>query len=161
MGEGPTEKAFLNYLKVENAHGGSPECIIDRARKLGQTRAYDSILIVMDTDRPWPGARQRGKGFGRSKVFFVGTCPCIEGLLLSILGHTGFNPARRSSEDCRRALRDYDFPDDTRTDWRTYERLFPRERVDAKRRTVPALDAIISFLTVGSPEPGGSRRCEQ
>jgi|GEM_PF-803433 len=166
VGEGPTEKAFLTHLKalydtrdsgfsikVENAHGGSPECIIDRARKLGQMRAYDAILIVMDTDRPWPVARQRAKGFGRSKVFFVGTRPCIEGLLLSILGHTAFDPAQRSPEDCRRALRDHGLSDDTKTDTRTHARVFTRDILEGKRETLQALGDIVSFLTAGSIGP--------
>lgn len=163
VGEGPTEKAFLTHLKalyetrdsgfsikIENAHGGSPECIVDRARKLEQMRAYDAILIVMDTDRPWPGARQRAKGFGRSEVFFVGTRPCVEGLLLSILGHAAFEPAQRSPDDCRRVLREYGLSDDTKTDVGAHARLFTRELLESSRGTVPALGDIVSFLTTGS-----------
>lgn len=166
VGEGPTEKAFLANLKalyetrdsgfsikVENAHGGSPECIIDRARKLGQMRAYDAILIVMDTDRPWPGVRQRSNGFGRSKVFFVGARPCIEGLLLSILCHKAFDPAQRSPDDCRRALRDHGLSDNAKTDVRAHARLFTRELLEGRRETVQALGDIVSFLTEGSIAP--------
>ncbi len=162
VGEGPTEKAFLTHLKalyetrdsgfsikIENAHGGSPECIIDRARKLSQMRAYDAILLVMDTDRPWPGARQRGQGFGRSKVYFIGTRPCIEGLLLNILGHAAFDPAQRTPTDCRRALRDYGLTDDAKTDVSAYRTIFPRELLDGKRRTIPALEAVFAFMTQG------------
>ena len=65
VGEGPTEKAFLQFIKelyimrdadivvkVECGSGGAPCSVVQRAIRLRGSRAYDKCFVLFDADRP-------------------------------------------------------------------------------------------------------------
>ena len=101
VGEGLGEKKFLSYLKelylsrdaglsvkIKQAQGGDPSCIVAYAIRQARAADFDSVLVWMDTDVPW-SATLKGKAAGnRPPIMLLGSEPCLEGFLLSILGES-------------------------------------------------------------------------
>lgn len=156
VGEGPCEWAFLKHLvglfqlrespfaaRVENAHGGSPETVLLSARKLLRQRAYDVCVIVMDTDRPWPASLPGNIGITRMK--YVAASPCLEGLLLQMLGVSGIT-TRSTVEQCKHVLYDTYVARDHRTEPNAYLRSFSRDVLMQRRTHCNALDIILREL---------------
>lgn len=157
VGEGPMEWAFLRHVvqlftdrsgpvaaRTENAHGGSPETVIQTARKLLRQRAFVVCMILMDTDRPWPVSR--ASRIGGTRVEYLAATPCLEGLLLRILGHPGITTSSTVVE-CKRALYDGKYVDwDHRTEAQAYAKSFPKELLVSRRGAVAPLDALLTEL---------------
>jgi len=157
VGEGETEYAFLCHLKrcfveresgifvkVEPAHGGSPETVIRTARKLLDQRAYDRCLILMDTDLPWPKARPHK--VDRTRITYVAAKPCVEGLLLAILQHKGIVPASSMAAQCKKVFYDNYIAEKKRTDPKAYEKHFTRDVLNARRKMCVELDVILGHM---------------
>lgn len=111
VGEGATEVAFLNYLKrvyssgkkgpkvtVKNAHGKGPDHVLDVAMRSQRGVAYDQVVAFLDTDIPWTDTLQ--KQAEKAYIELIGNTPCIEGMLLKLLGKRV--PAL--SGDCKKQL---------------------------------------------------------
>ena len=157
VGEGATEYAFLCHVKkcivgresgisvkVEPAHGGSPETVIRTAHKLLAQRAYDRCLVLMDTDLPWPKVLHRK--VGRTNITYVEARPCVEGLLLTIVGHKGIVPASSMAARCKRVFYDNYVSEEKRTDPKAYEKLFAREVLLMRRKVCVELDTILKHM---------------
>ena len=156
VGEGPMEWAFLRHVvqlftdrsgpvaaRPDNAHGGSPETIIQTARKLLRQRAFDVCVILMDTDVPWPVSRP--SHIGGTRVEYLTAAPCLEGLLLRIVGHTGITTAS-TVDECKRALYDNYVDRSHRTESQAYTRAFPKDLLLRRRGAVAQLDALLKEL---------------
>jgi hypothetical protein len=156
VGEGPCEWAFLKHLvslfqfresafaaRVENAHGGSPETVLLSAKKLLRQRAYDVCVIVMDTDRPWPSILS--EHIGKTRMKYVAASPCLEGLLLQMLGVPGIT-MRSSVAQCKRVLYDTHVDENHRTEPNAYVRSFSRDVLTQRRTHCDALDVILREL---------------
>lgn len=156
VGEGPCEWAFLKHLvslfqfresafaaRVENAHGGSPETVLLSARKLLRQRAYDVCVIVMDTDRPWPASLPGNIGITRMK--YVAASPCLEGLLLQMLGVPGIT-TRSTLEQCKHRLYDTYVTQGHRTEPAAYTRSFPKHVLVQRRSHCGTLNSILQEL---------------
>ncbi len=160
VGEGPTEKAFLQYIKelhitrdmnvvvkVECGAGGSPESVVERAVRLKGSRAYDACFVLIDQDRPYaPDTVLARRAKKKPPVNILLSTPCIEGLLLTILDHQGFSQNTATSDDCKRMLRDHYMPADKMTDKRSYVRLFSKERLNDRRACVAELGKILNAM---------------
>ncbi|NOR41478.1 MAG: hypothetical protein GQ537_09730, partial [Gammaproteobacteria bacterium] len=152
VGEGTTEQAFLRYIKslyiirgcgvgvtIRNAHGKGPDHVVDYAIRQCRNAAYDRVVVLLDTDLQMSAAvtkRARSK-----KVQIIGSTPCIEGLLLMILGE--HVPA--TSAECKQryggALPEcLTFPGD-------YMRTFPKNLLDGRRDDVPVLSQVLNCLS--------------
>ena len=95
VGEGHAEKAFLSHLKslfsngafkvsIVTAGGKGPEHVITHAISCKRCDGYDFVIVLLDTDLPWPKKHiQAALGAG---INLIGSEPCLEGLLLDILG---------------------------------------------------------------------------
>ena len=156
VGEGPTERIFLQHLKdlywcrscdhnvkVDAANGGSPEDIVRKANVLLSQGAYDKCQIVLDTDVPWEEKDLSRQIKARNViVLFVGSEPCIEGLMLRIL--EGRCP--RDAKECKRQFQNKYIQDRQMRDQRKYTPLFPMDVIEKARIIIPALDRIVSFI---------------
>ncbi len=150
LAERDVEEAFLQHLRglycatgpenpgvrvtVRNAHGGSPDSIVTYA--IGQCRDadYDRRLILLDTDIPW--SKVMCDGARVKNMVLLGSDPCIEGLLLRILGM----PVPVDSAACKAKLRQKTGSDMmNRSDFA----LFDKDRLDAARGSIPVLDEIL------------------
>lgn len=112
VGEGKADATFLKYLRsiycsggggvnvsVRDASGKGPSNVIGTAIGALRISSYDKKLCLLDTDLVW--TKQNKKDAKRKKIELVGSTPCLEGLLLKILGRTV--PA--SSLDCKQQLK--------------------------------------------------------
>lgn len=157
IGEGATEKAFLGHLKslyvprgcgvsvtIRDAHGKGPDNVVTFAIRQSQVADYDVKAVLMDTDLEWTAKVRRAARDAR--ICLIGSTPCCDGLMLSILGL----PVPTTSEQCkeaiarrlqRRPLTSEAFAED-----------FPKELIDAKQRTCRATQKIVSVLQGVQPE---------
>ncbi|QQZ29003.1 RloB domain-containing protein [Thiothrix subterranea] len=152
MGEGATEKAFLKHLKnlygqrgsglaitIRSATGGSPEAIVRYTENIIKNHAYDRVAILMDTDVEWSKeARERAKKWN---ITLIGATPCIEGLLLRILGHT---PPHRSEECKQVCVRIFggDLMDEM-----TYSVLITTPILEKQRQHITELESLLALFT--------------
>jgi hypothetical protein len=157
-GEGPTEIAFLQHLKalfhprgggfritIDGDQGGGPTNVLDECISVCGVSAYEHRVILMDTDLPWHGEEVIAKASAK-RIQLLGSEPCIEGLLLRILGQT----APATSDACKRQLREW-LPAGTRlTDPRSYARFMPEEILLSAKDQIPTLATIIKFLQTGT-----------
>ena len=150
VGEGDTEVAFLKYLRslycasgkgakvtVDNAHGKSPENIVNSAiRHLGSA-AFDKKVCLLDTDIAWPPAVcTKAK---KNKVTMLGATPCSEGLFLDILGV----PFASITDECKSKIASmFNF---SLTNERNYPRAFDRNKLDEARQRIRTLNDLLNF----------------
>jgi len=152
VGEGTTEQAFLRYITslyisrgcgvgvtIRNARGKGPDHVVDYAIRQCRNAAYDRIVVLLDTDLEMSAAvRRRAR---TKKVQIIGSTPCIEGLLLAILGEH----VPETSEECKQRyggvlparlmlLEDY-------------SEHFPKNLLDGRRVEVPELDELLGCLS--------------
>jgi hypothetical protein len=150
VGEGDTEVAFLKYLRslycandqgasvsVDNAHGKSPENIVECSIRHISSSAYDKRVCLLDTDVPWsPKATKKAKS---KKIVMLGASPCIEGLFLEILGHKV--PA--TSSECKAKIATMFTFALTRPD--NYSRVFGKAELEVARKRVKILNDLLSY----------------
>lgn len=97
VGEGDADVAFLGHLKtlyvprgvgvsvtVRNAHGKGPENVLDTVICQSRNAHFDLKGALLDADIPWTAVLE--KQARQQRIQLIGAKPCLEGLLLSILG---------------------------------------------------------------------------
>lgn len=152
VGEGTTEQAFLRYIKslyisrgcgvgvtIRNAHGKGPDHVVDYAIRQCRNAAYDRVIVLLDTDLVMSAAVRRRAGV--KKIQIIGSTPCIEGLLLTILGE--HVPA--TSAECKHRY-DRVFPERL-TLPENYAGHFPKELLDGRRAEVAELAELLDSLS--------------
>ena len=158
VGEGSTEKAFLRYVKelyitrdmdisvnVECGSGGSPRNVMEKAIRLCGSRGYDKCFVLIDADIPLNADKKLLTRMKRKpKIETLKSTPCIEGLLLSILGVSGNN----SSDQCKSIFESTYLSSNKKTDKRSYEKLFPKGMLDGKRTGIRELNNILKAMGV-------------
>ncbi len=162
VGEGPTEKAFLQYLKelyiardyafaikVECGSGGSPCSVVQKAIRLRGSRAYDKCYVLFDADRPLETDYKLSDRMNkRPRIKVIKATPCIEGLFLAILEHPGFSQASAVSDNCKRDFHAGYISEDKKMDKRSYSDKFSKAVLDSQRAYVPELDLILKAMQV-------------
>jgi hypothetical protein len=157
VGEGATEKAFLDHLKslyvtrgcgvsvaIRDAHGKGPDNVVNFAIRQSKVAAYDVRAVLMDTDLEWNASIR--KAARNSRICLIGSTPCCDGLMLSILGlHV---PA--ASDQCKEAIV-------RRLQTRpltpeAFSKDFPKELIEAKRETCRTTQKIVAVLLGSQPE---------
>ena len=136
VGEGPTEKAFIQYLKemyitremdiavkVECGSGGSPRSVVEKAVRLKGSRAYDKCFVLIDADLPFdPDGELERRMRKKPHIEMLKTTPCIEGLLLAILD-LGFSQQATTSIESKRIFKSNYLPEEKKTDKCSYEKI--------------------------------------
>lgn len=151
VGEGDSEVAFLRHLRslycadhagvnvaVRNAHGRGPGNVISTALGHMRNRAFDRALALLDTDLDW--AQKDREAARKAKLVLIGTRPCLEGLLLKILGI----PVPEQSAQCKKAIQTALSAD--MTELRSYVQHFPKTLLENARKHVPELDNLIKMF---------------
>lgn len=102
VGEGEAEIAFVRYVKrlyadslgravqERNARGKGGRNVLDTAlRMASNNRAYDKVVLLLDTDTDWDDAcrdKARRSRVAKRGVAVIESDPCLEAWLLKILG---------------------------------------------------------------------------
>lgn len=156
VGEGATEKAFLDHLKshyvtrgcgvsvtTRNAHGKGPENVVDVAIRNSKGADYTIVAALMDTDLPWsPSLRKSARS---KKICLVGASPCGDGLLLRILGdHVPAESAQCKEKLIERLGSKPVLPD-------VYRRDFTKALLDGQRGAIESLDKLLNLMAGTRP----------
>lgn len=151
VGEGATDSAFLKHIKslyisrgcgvnakVHNARGKGPDHVVDQAIKQRQNAAYDRVVALLDADLEMStAARKRARS---KRIQIIKAEPCLEGLLLKILGE--YVPA--ISVQCKAQMGHIlparlTAPED-------YQANFPKDLLEERREDVPELGRLLDCL---------------
>jgi hypothetical protein len=152
IGEGDTESAFLEYLRalycgrnaqaavtIRNAHGKAQTQLLDFARHLTSNITYDRCMILLGAGVPWTvQSKERAR---QGKFDLVDLEPCIEGLLLSILG----DPVPSYPPACRTAI-GKSLPSVKLTEKGAYTFHFGKGLLEEVRGAIPTLNKLLEAL---------------
>ncbi len=151
VGEGKADAAFLKYLRgiycsgrsgvkvtVRDASGKGPSNVIGTAIGALRISSYDKKLCLLDTDLEW--TKENKSDAKRKKIELVGSTPCLEGLLLQILGRAV--PA--SSLDCKRQLKIITGKDMFEAE--DYATNFPYAELQNLRADIAELDKLLRLF---------------
>lgn len=146
--EGEGEAAFCLYLKeflrgkgfrlvVENAHGGSPDVIVQFAARLP---SHQKLVILMDADHR---LSKKGQALAKGlKAQVVWASPCLEAEVLRMLGE----PVPATTDECARDCARLGLGKSALAERETWRAKFPLETLRAKRGNHPWLDAVLALL---------------
>jgi len=125
-------------VTVRNANGRGPGNVIGTAIGALRISSYDKKLCLLDTYLVWMS--ESTKDAKRKKIQLIGLTPCLEGMLLLLLGKT----VPITSNDCMRHLmkitgRDmYDSED--------YAANFTYDRLQSARTFIKELDKLLNLF---------------
>lgn len=158
IGEGKTEGAFLRFLKkryckidngiavkIIDARGGDPRCVIDYAIKQTQNAEYDCVFVLLDADRPCPDTHK--KKARKKNIELIWCRPCIESLLLQIL-EPGFDGSTKTAVNCKQLFETKYLDKKAKLEPENYEALFGLELLERRRSEISELNNIIKFMVV-------------
>ena len=149
--EWESERTFLSYLKTlyysrekgfditpKNMWWWSPHVTVTRVRDEG----HDYKYVWTDTDRPEiEQARTVAK---KSWIILFENDPCLEREILRMLQKT------KKVTDYKKEFKKH-FPEESLCDERTYEKLFPKTKIDNLRRDNNFIfEDIIKLLETGT-----------
>lgn len=151
VGEGATDAAFLHHVKflylsrgcgvsatIRNARGKGPDHVVKYAVRCRRNAAYDQVAVLLDADQEMSSGVRR---LARSKkVQIIGSIPCIEGLLLKILGQQVPATSKRCKMQVGAKL------PDRLTAKESYRPDFSKELLDKRRNDVPELGKLLDCL---------------
>ena len=151
VGEGDTEKAFLDHLKrlyvtrgcgvsvtVRNAHGKGPGNVIDATMRHAKNGDFDIVAVLMDTDLPWTDEIRNLAC--EHRICMVGATPCVDGLLLQILGERVPEQSKRCKDAFHARLGRKPFVREA------YEPDFSKPLLNKKSATIPALGKLLALM---------------
>ncbi len=150
--EGETEFAFCRYLKatlsrghdlqvnIKSAHGGSPDSVIEYARRQLRQFPHDHLAILFDSDLP---LKPKGmEVLRRLKAQIFRFSPCIEGFFLEVMGH----PKPGDSAACKDTFHRVGLDQKAKLSHDAYERLFPASAF-TRWRQHPDFDRLVLLFT--------------
>ena len=151
VGEGKTDSAFLKHIKslyisrgsgvtatIRNAHGKGPDHVVNYGIRQRRTADFDRVIALLDTDLEMSAVvRKRAKS---KKIQIIKAEPCLEGLLLKILGEHVPN----TSADCKAQMGNI-LPARL-TSPIDYQAIFPKNLLDERRGNVPELGRLLDCL---------------
>ena len=148
VGEGKTEQAFLQHIKflyisrgsgvsvtIRNAHSKGTDHVINYAIRQCQNAEYNRVLALLDTDLQLSSAaRSRARS---KKIRIMGSTPCVEGLLLAILGEHVPATSLKCKQRCGAVLPErLTLPEN-------YRQHFPKDFLERRRNCVPELGELL------------------
>jgi hypothetical protein len=151
VGEGDCEVAFLAHIRnlfcsgghglkvtLRNAHGKGPENVVKHALALSRSNGFDKKACLLDTDLPW--SIKSVSAAKKGKIHLIGSNPCLEGLLLNILGEEiGVN-----STMCKKTLQN--ITGAKMTSKENYETIFSKAVLKHARLNVKELDVLLCLF---------------
>lgn len=151
VGEGAVEEAFLTHakrlyvprgcglsVKVTNAHGKGAGHVVEWTIRQMANIQYDSVAVLLDTDTGWtPAVEKRAR---QKKMCVLQSTPCIEAVLLRIIGQSDAGDSRTLKK------RFAPYVNNAPTEHDQYSKHFGNAVLEARRRTEPAIDALLTLL---------------
>lgn len=152
VGEGEAEKAFLRHMKslygvgsikltIKSAGGKGPDNVINDAISTLENSKCDKVAVLLDTDLPWPG--KLVKAARKLDIELIGSTPCLEGLLLTILGQP--HPVPANNRTCKKSLHPQLAGKETLRE--SYQDLFSKSVLDDASDRITELRRIINLIS--------------
>lgn len=126
-------------VKVTNARGKGASHVVEWTIRQMANIQYDSVAVLLDTDTGWtPTVEKRAR---QKKITVVESTPCIEALLLRMLGQNSTGDSRILKK------RFAPYVNNAATDPTQYARHFGGPIFQASRKTEPAIDTLLTLLS--------------
>ena len=151
VGEGRTEEAFLNHVKmlyaprgcglsvsVKNARGKGAKHVVEWTRRQIANADFDTVAAMLDTDQDWSEAVARQARAGR--IVVLKSEPCFEALMLRLQGQNDIGDAK----SLKKAFATYVNNDATRPE--NYARNFDKALLESRRNQEPTLDSLLKLF---------------
>ncbi len=149
VGEGQTEKAFLNHLKsifrgnskiqIKSAGGKGPDNVLNSALAEYKQGAFKKICVFMDNDLPIP--KKLSDECKKKGIKVILNDPCFEATLLKMLGVK--LPAHPDNKNCKKEFSKYN--NESSTCSNTYSKLFQEDSYKEIIKTVKQIEDLKSF----------------
>ena len=125
-------------LQPRNAHGSGGKKALWLARTMKNETGHDTYAIMIDTDAHWSDEdRAEANALG---IAVIENNPCLEATLLRI---DGKRPSERTKDNKDAFESEYGGPAHRAN---LIRRNFPKQKFDAARPGVPALDALLRLI---------------
>lgn len=159
VGEGEADIAFVRFVKrmyadslgravqEHNAKGKGGRNVLETAlRRANNNRAYDKVVLLLDTDTDWDDACRAKAGRSRigrrGRLDVIESVPCLEAWLLSILGIDTEGDTRHMKREFKR----HTGCEAHEPDWMA--RLLTRDLLDQAREKVPQLADLMNHMGI-------------
>lgn len=152
VGEGEAEKAFLQHIKsiygvgslklsIKSAGGKGPDNVLNDAISTLENCKCDKVAVLLDTDLPWPPKLR--KIAQKLDIELIGSKPCLEGLLLTILGQP--HPTPSNNKTCKQKLHPKLTGKETLKE--SYQKAFSKNVLDQACKSVEPLKRVIQLIS--------------
>jgi len=158
VGEGDADIAFVRHVKrmysdslgravqEHNAKGKGGKHVLETALRRNNNRAYDKVVLLLDTDTDWDDAaraKARKSRVGkRGRLDVIESNPCLEAWLLKILGVEIEGDTRHMKREFKASTG----CEAHEPEW--MERLLDRDVLDKAREKVPQLSALMNHMGI-------------
>lgn len=154
--EGAHDLAFVRHLintytnagktsiriRAKQGKGGAPDTLVMEANNV--LGGFDRRAVKLDRDRADSENKKAEDASEKLGIVLIWSKPCIEALLLEILENKDFSAYK--SKTCKQRFEKHYIPSGKRTDSRAYESLFPLSIIEAARKKLPELEALVQFI---------------
>lgn len=156
--EGDAEIAFVRFVKrtyadalgravqEHNAKGKGGKHVLETGlRRAKNNRAYDKVVLLLDTDQDWNDelrARARKARVGKHPISVIEANPCLEAWLLQILGAETEGDTRHMKQK----FQAHTGVEAHEPEW--MERLLNRDVLDKARARVPQLAELMDHMGI-------------
>jgi hypothetical protein len=152
--EGFHEEIFLKFLseiyrsskasiRIRSGKGGSADQIVqDAVNAFGDFRKK---IVILDIDKPKREIERARKIAKDNSIKLIENFPCLEGVFLSVLIENK-EFINQTSEWCKKHFHANYVSEGDRDDTKKYLKIFPKKLLDIKRKTVKALNMLISAV---------------
>lgn len=154
-GEGQEDCAFLKHLKslysqnssiackISRGRGGSADGLVIQAYRI--QGAFDRKVVVLDNDKSRTEMAKARQEATRKQIELIEHLPCIEAVLLLILGCKK-DVKQKTSGWCKKEFETKYIDSKKRSEEFEYQKLFPKKLLVQKRLEVKELDRLICLF---------------
>lgn len=155
FGEGLAEEIFLKHLRslyarnrgvavtIRNGKGGDAVSIVVNATN--EPGDFNRRVVILDNDKSEEEMKRAHEEAQQRNVELLENNPCLEAVLLSIL-RPGQDFSNKSSAWCKKEFESNYMDKSKRSDVGEYEKVFPRQTLDDRRRDISALNVLIVLM---------------
>ena len=156
--EGVAELGFIRFVKrtyadalgravqEHNAKGKGGKYVLEAGLRYAKNnRAYDKVVLLLDTDQDWNDelrARARKARVGKHPISVIEANPCLEAWLLQILGAETEGDTRHMKQK----FQAHTGVEAHEPEW--MERLLNRDVLDKARARVPQLAELMDHMGI-------------
>lgn len=153
FGEGLGEEMFLKHLKkvyccntnvavkiVKGKGGNAQNIVIDAYKTPGD---FNRRIVLLDNDKSKSEMAEARKEAKNRNIELIENTPCLEFLLLSILG---FKSDPTNSSNCKKEFESKFIDKTKRSEPKEYDKIFTKQVLEVKRKSNDTLNKIINIM---------------